>query len=780
MAFLENRNFHVSNEKRTGTFNILSKLGNIPKLINNNMAVSGRISSGDKFWIEINFCKSSIPTSHKSDQSKLLHFSGIDEKLKIGWEVEFKLGETRPIVLWQLSIRNLSESPVFIDKLFLLKPKTLTQSNLEICSPAKTKDVRLYSHGWQSWSYSGAYCAKDRMRKSRLGFLQEPMVINPGTPSFIRKGEFSSDFFAVVGESISRKGLVLGFLSQMQNFGTITASLKELSQVQMWANGDDTRLRQMDSMTTDWAVLSICDLDDSNSLSTYLDAVAEYHGITDIPQPLTGWCSWYYYYQGISQSIIEENLEVLKNIRGEVPFNLIQIDDGYEKEVGDWFEFNKKFPAGVRGIAKNIKQSGFTPGIWTAPFILHPRSQTVKDHPEWLLRRKNKRPTRAGFVWNNLGMALDLTAPGVLEYVRNVISKAVNDWGFQYLKLDFLYAAALKGRYFDDTKTRAQVLRLGMETIRAAAGEKTVLLGCGVPLGSALGLVDSMRIGADVSGHWKPTYFNISFPFKKEPHMPSAENSINNIITRSFLHNRWWVNDPDCLLVRVDSALTLPEIQTLATLIALTGGAVLLSDNMTTLLDERFRIVKALIPPINMRAQVFDWMESSIPNRLRVDLVGAVGSWHLVSYSNWGDDSTNITLRTGMFGLPDAAYIVSSFWESKSWLCEKNNPLFTGVIQSHESVLLAVRKQTKDAIYFIGSNLHISQGLEVESLQIEKNEINLRFSDHKRLCGHIDIMLPDEPKKANHNNKKVDWVSLNDAVYRFLINDDPGLLTISF
>lgn len=533
-------------------------------------------------------------------------------------------------------------------------------------------------------------------------------------------------------------------------------------------------------MTTDWVALSTCNLDDSNSLSTYLDAVAEQHDVFDISQPQTGWCSWYYYYQDITHSIIEENLEVLKYIKKDVPFDLIQIDDGYQKQVGDWLDFNKKFPMGVCGIVKNIAINGFIPGIWTAPFILHPKSQIVKEHPDWLLRRKNKRPARAGFVWNDLGMALDLTVPGVLDHVRNVINTAVNEWGFQYLKLDFLYAAALKGKYYDDTKTRAQVLRLGMETIREAAGEKTMLLGCGVPLGSALGLVNSMRIGADVSGHWKPAFFKINFPFKKEPHMPSAENSINNIITRSFLHNRWWVNDPDCLLVREDSDLTLLEIQTLATVIGLTGGAVLLSDNMTKLSSDRLRIVKALIPPINRRPRVFGWMESGTPNRLRVDLDGAVSSWHLVSFSNWEDISIDISLRPEEFGLPKAAYTVSSFWENKSWECGKNVPLFEGSVQPHGTILLSVRRCTKESISYVGSNLHISQGLEVEKLKFGKNKLNLWFSKHKRLCGHIDLVIPNEPIRAVHNDKKADWIFLYNRVYRFMIDDDPGLLTIDY
>ena len=199
----------------------------------------------------------------------------------------------------------------------------------------------------------------------------------------------------------------------------------------------------------------------------------------------------------------------------------------------------KIFPNGLKTLAKKIHNYGFTHGIWLAPFIVHPRSKLARNHPEWLLRKKNRGLARAGFVWNALSKALDITAPGALDYVFEVVDTTVHKWGFPYIKLDFLYAAALQGKYHDDMKTRAQVLRTGMEAIRNAAGKETTLLGCGAPFGSMLGLVDIVRIGADVSGHWTPTYFNISFPFRKEPHIPSAGNSIHNIITRSFLHNRW-------------------------------------------------------------------------------------------------------------------------------------------------------------------------------------------------------------------------------------------------
>ncbi len=37
---------------------------------------------------------------------------------------------------------------------------------------------------------------------------------------------------------------------------------------------------------------------------------------------------------------------------------------------------------------------------------------------------------------------LDMTHPGAQEYIRQVVKSAVEDLGYKFLKLDFLYAAA--------------------------------------------------------------------------------------------------------------------------------------------------------------------------------------------------------------------------------------------------------------------------------------------------------------------------------------------------
>jgi alpha-galactosidase len=145
------------------------------------------------------------------------------------------------------------------------------------------------------------------------------------------------------------------------------------------------------------------------------------------------------------------------------------------------------------------------------------------------------------------------------------------------------------------------------------------------PLGSAIGLVDTMRIGADTARRWLPSFKGHQFFIQSEPDLPSARNASHNALTRAALHQRWWINDPDCLLLRPQTKLTLAEIQTQATIIALTGGSFFLSDHIPELSPERRRIAEALLPLIGKRPFVLDWFDSSTPTRLQLDEVTGRG-----------------------------------------------------------------------------------------------------------------------------------------------------------
>ena len=219
----------------------------------------------------------------------------------------------------------------------------------------------------------------------------------------------------------------------------------------MWANGDGARLDPGSHVETDWACIQFLHLDNPDPMAPYLEAVMRENDLThekysDIAPP-TGWCSWYQfmsedYIGDLAAADIQENLRSLGQLKDQIPLEIIQIDDGFQTQIGDWFSFNPGFPDGVAPLASEIKDDGFVPGLWLAPFIMHPKSKLANEHPQWILRDRLGRPVNAGFLWNTFTRALDLTHPGAREYVRGVIHSAAKEWGFSYLKLDFLYAAS--------------------------------------------------------------------------------------------------------------------------------------------------------------------------------------------------------------------------------------------------------------------------------------------------------------------------------------------------
>ena len=778
MRTFEYPSVQVLIDEGRGSFSIVPAQAGSAQLRDCAVRILGRLVDGSPFSFQ--------PQLHAEDRCDTpgengFNYSGIDGRLGLGWQLAFRVSDDQHMLLWRCEITNRSDRPITIDKIILLEPSRAGYDNVELGAGLQN-DLAFYTNGWQSWSSSGAYAAGSRMRQSRLGILQEPMVLNPGTPRFYSKGLFASDFFGVLGSRKTRGGMLLGFLSQREQFGTLTADLRGGAKLRLWANGDDVYLEAGAHLTTDWAVFTSIDVDAEQPLDSYLEAVAKEHGLGQFPPVPAGWCSWYYYYEDISERTIQANLEQIRDKKDILPLNLVQIDDGFEAQVGDWLEFNNRFPNGVAGLAAEINAAGFTPGLWLAPFIVHPDSWLANEHPDWLLRKSNGKLARPGFVWNSLGAALDLTVPAALEYACKVLDVAVHDWGFPYLKLDFLYAAALRGIYHDRTRTRAQVLRGGMEALRRTVGEETVLLGCGAPLGSMLGLVQAMRIGADVSGYWKPTYFGISLPIRNEPHMPSARNSIQNILTRAALNRRWWVNDPDCLLVRPDSHLNLEEVRSLATAIGMTGGSVLLSDDMTKLPLERMELAAALLPPIRESVHVLDWMDAETPRKLRLDLQGAAGAWYVLATFNWDDTAGHVTLAASDFRLPDQAYWVRSFWDNKVWRVNAGSPLFSGTIPAHAPLLLALRPCQSGQAQYLGSSLHISQGLEVEQWTAKSGKLVCNLAPNRDVTGALlDLTIPNPPKKAELNGKALDWESLPDAVYRFRVSiDRTAKITIQY
>ncbi|MEA4813267.1 MAG: glycoside hydrolase family 36 protein [Anaerolineaceae bacterium] len=684
-----------------------------------------------------------------------------DRLHQVSFLVEIGLVEEFSMLLIRQSLINEGSKPVWPEKLFA---GIIHQGKLGVGSAEM--EPSFYTNGWQSWSPAAAYRLGEKQERSWMGPVSTPMICNPGTPITRRPNHFSSDMFACLGNLKSRMGLVAGYLSQKESFGSVESHVGRTCDLALWANSDGLRLDPGKSFQTDWASFSFTNLDDPLPFRLYLQSVSLENKVRDKAAAPLGWCSWYYYFQNVSEKDIRENLEEVARIRAAIPLNLIQIDDGFEKSVGEWMQFSPRFPNGLSPLADLITEKGFIPGVWLAPYIVEARSGLVKAHPDWLLKDRHGRHANSGFVWNWFGKALDLTNPEAAAYTDEVIRTAVQDWGFKYLKLDFLYAAAIAGRYQDPTFTRAQVLRRGLERIREAAGEQTQLLGCGCPLGSGIGLMDYMRISEDVSPEWEPSFMGQRAIFRHELDMPSARNAIRNIISRSELDGHWWGNDPDCLLVREDCKLSLPEIHSLATAIGMTGGAMLVSDRMPTLSDERREIIQALIPVIPSQPHVLDFFERKDPCMLKHSLQNSVGSWPILAAFNWENKPRDILIRADAWKFHTGKdWIAREFWSGEIYTW--HGDLLMKQIAPHGVRLLTIHALSGKAIY-LGSEFHFSQGFEVKSWLEDARSIKFSISLGRSARGKAFLWLPKSPAMLTQDGLELPWEATNfENVYAF-------------
>lgn len=308
---------------------------------------------------------------------------------------------------------------------------------------------------------------------------------------------------------------------------------------------------------------------------TYDEVFDNYFALMDMPATkngsMSGYTSWYNYFQDINEEIILRDLNGLDPAKEDV--SIFQIDDGYETFVGDWIDPNpSRFPHGMKYIADKIHEKGYKAGIWLAPFSCQKVSRIANEHPDWLVKDENGKPLQGVLAWGG-AYILDIYNKNVREYLRKVFDTVLNEWQFDMVKLDFLYSQCLYPR---NGKCRGEIMREAMEFLRELVGDK-LLLGCGVPMSACLGLVDACRISCDVDLTYKGKIYNFIHVSNE---ILSAQHAINNSIFRRHLNGRAFMNDPDVFFLR-NNNLKFTEEQKLllAKINNLFGNVLFVSDN---------------------------------------------------------------------------------------------------------------------------------------------------------------------------------------------------------
>ena len=424
----------------------------------------------------------------------------------------------------------------------------------------------------------------------------------------------------------SDEHLLLGFTSCKRFIGRISYDARQML-VSFDAEGLELKMGESWQME-DFEVLS--GNDRGELFDRLADELAKNHAPRKTENIPTGWCSWYGYGPAVTHQIIVENLNVFSRILPELKY--IQLDDGFQPFMGDWLDENPAY-GDLQKTLKAIRDKGFEPAIWVAPFIAEKNSRVFREHPDWFVKDTDGTPlvsSKIGFGgWRCAPWyVLDGTNPEAQKHLEGIFRQMREKWGVNYFKLDANYWGAIHGGvHYDQSATRIEAYRRGMEAVLKGCDENSVVLGCNAPIWPSLGLVTAMRTSGDMYRDWsiiKATAY---------------EN-----LCRAWQNGRLWDSDPDCVVLANDTVFsgkkTIESNEWMfhATAIHAVGGLMLSGDKASLLKGKELAILKKLLKPTGKGARFSDAkMETAVTD---------MGETKYYYFFNWSEtDTVDLTVN---------------------------------------------------------------------------------------------------------------------------------------
>jgi len=622
--------------------------------------------------------------------------------------------------------------PVANQNGFVLTLSVKSEKGVELSGPLEMKydmdlkDLKMLSNGFQSWSQAREFDSNSRIQKIRSTIAWYTQFHLQGDyPFFEHSGEkghiHSSSYthfrdvknnFTFLGSLAEDSGYT--YFKSDYNANTLTIH-KDAEGKVIKPNQEIDLIKVLILHGTD---------QESEIWDTYASYFKDERTISGNENPkrhVNGWTSWYYYYGDVTEEIVQTNLDAI--IKYKYPINIFQIDDGYQTAIGDWLSVNNKFPGGMKELVQKINANGIKAGLWLAPYAVGFNSRIVKEHPEWILKEAHdsSKMIVAGPNWGGF-YAIDLYNEGAREYLRHVFDTVLNKWGFDMVKLDFLFAAAMIPRL---GKSRGEIMWDAMSFVREIVGPNKIILGCGVPLAASWRKVDYCRIGSDVAPWWEDTKLKLLHVRERV----STANSLHSTLNRWGMSDRMFGNDPDVMILRSKGNKLKPdEKYTLCVLNNVLGALVFISDDVSEYTEAEHQLYAATFPKVEAKVQsVIEFRDEVYSVAFRTT---NANGYRYTTYTNLTGDKQTIYL-------PEASSDTSLFFATDNDMHtdhpDKKESLFylpssPFHLKTHETKTFLHIPQTSDNdVQLLGTTGHIVPGTEIASLSQQGNDVKLDF-----------------------------------------------------
>ena len=481
-------------------------------------------------------------------------------------------------------------------------------------------------------------------------------------------------------------------------------------------------------------------------------------------KPIAGWCSWFAYFDQITENDIHKTADVLAEKLKAYGLDYLQIDDGYEQNpIGlpdTWLHPNFKFQSGLQALSKYIQSKGLIQGIWTN--VSFADSAKAFQHKQFFVQNGKDEPASGNWV----GYIMDGSKPATKQELLVPVYKELNREGWQYFKLDALRHLKYEGynsnkNYFEKNRTdRNKAFRSVVRTVRQEIGKDHFLLACWGIRPELTGLVDGCRIGNDGYSYAGLAQFN----------------SYNNIV---------WRNDPDHIVLSEKEAFRS------CTATSLTGSVFMLTDkpekyDNTVLLEAAKRSIPVLY---TQPGQVYDVdpsrssligltdleMSGSGPRPFDASSTTTTGLFALEiskPFENWlvlgRLDERDKMIKMKDLGLDEKKeYQVFEFW-TKKYLGSFSKQFEPGPIDSSYHCQVFCFREKKEHPQVLATSRHIScGGVDLQEVQWKANVLE----GSSRLVANDDYRIYIyEPVQTEFGS-----VTLEDA-HAVIKNEKSGLV----
>jgi len=441
---------------------------------------------------------------------------------------------------------------------------------------------------------------------------------------------------------------------------------------------------------------------------------------TIFPLPPSGLCTWYYYYQDVSETEVERNTDwIALNLR-DYGAQYVQIDDGWQGEKADgshgsrdWTTVDQAFPGGMAKLAAYIKSRGLIPGLWLAP---HGQSKesVVKDHPGVFLLKPDG--ASASETWEGKWL-VDPSAPATHAYLREMFTQ-FTAWGYEYFKIDgqpiVVEEYKKTGAFMQKPAAAEKLYRKTLETIRGAIGPRRYLLGCwGIPE-QGMGLMDGSRTGGDIVRGWS-----------------GFLTALECTMQFYYQHNIAWYADPDVLLVR--APLSLDQARVWATLQGLTGQALFASDRLMDLSADRVELLRRVFPAVDIRPlDLFPSLRQKRIWDLKIDHLGR--AYDVVGAFNFTEGRSELVhLDWQELALPTSGPVhIFDFWNEE--YCGAWEAGFAVELPPTSCRVLTLLPDNGQ-IQLVSTNRHLTQGwVDLQKIESTAEEIS-----------GVSLVIKDDP-----------------------------------